>query len=360
MKKVLVTGSMGYLGSRLAGYLRERDYDVLGFDTGFFEDGVLFPVSDPPTVKGDMRDFDPALLKGVTAVVHLAAMSNDPFGNLDVSRIYDPTRVYARNMARLCKERGIKFIFPSSCSIYGAGMGDRLLDESGPFSPQTPYSSNKMQVEEDVSALADPNFRPILLRLATVYGISPRLRFDLVINMLAGMAFLDRKIILNSDGKAWRPNVHIDDVCEAFVRAIEHEPSAGKGPIIVNVGDTSQNFQIIDLARTVQAQFDGCEIVFLKNLSAESKKDVELIRDRKVQDGVDTRTYKVSFEKIKETFPGFRCRYTVASGAKQLAEHFAALPLRSEQFKSYRYYRLQKIEHLHKTGIITDDLRFRS
>ncbi len=353
--KVLVTGALGYLGSRLRPYLRERGIECIGFDTGFFQDGLLSSSDDHDVVLGDMRSFPSSLLENVGAVIHLASISNDPFGNLDPVKIYDPTRRYTFELARICKERNIKFIFPSSCSIYGAGQGDSLVDEQGPMTPLTPYSLNKCQVEEDLTSLSDKDFSPCALRLATVFGFSPRLRFDLVINMLTAMAFINKKIILNSDGQAWRPNVHIDDVCEAFYRCIGWN---GTGrPLIINVGDTSQNFRIIDMARMIQSQVKGCEIVFLKQFGQEMKpEDVELVKDRKVSDGVDKRTYKVSFEKAKEVFPGFQCRWTVEKGIAQLLEEFARLNLQEDTFKSFKYYRLQKIEYLYKNGHINEEL----
>lgn len=350
----MITGSLGYLGSVLAGYLEQNGFDCVGYDTGFFRNCLFY---DPPatrTLIRDARDLGEADLKGIDALVHLAGISNDPFGNLDAAKVYDPTRAYAGKIAELCKRAGVKFIFASSCSVYGVGQGE-LLDESSPTSPQTPYSLNKLQIEQDLAALSDRNFSPIALRFATAFGLSPRIRFDLVTNMLTGMAFTTGKIILNSDGTPWRPNVHVLDICKAIRFAIASGYSEGK-LLVLNVGDEQNNLQVIDIARAVQAQLPGCELKFLAQNPELDKED--LVRDRKVKQGVDTRTYKVSFEKIRKVFPGFKCEWPMALGIKDMVEGFRARKLTIEQFKSRNFYRLQKIEHLYQNRFLSDDLRW--
>jgi len=351
-KKILVTGSLGYIGSVLTHYLLNHGFDCLGYDTGFFQDCLLYENLDSPTVTGDMRDFDPALLEGVFAVIHLAGISNDPFGDLMPGEVYDFSREYSLKLARLCKERNVRFVFASSCSVYGKGTHKFLTEDSETF-PQTPYSLNKLQIEEDLRGIADENFMPVILRFATAFGLSPRMRFDIVINMLAGMAFTSRKIILNSDGKAWRPYVHVKDICKAIRYCLELEDM--NEPLLLNVGDTSQNFQISEVAKMVKESIPGCQITYLSKRENFTKED-DLIRDRKVQDGVDTRTYKISFERVREKLPGFECESTVLESIKTMIEGFIRIGLTREIFSHFDFYRLQKMENLFESEQLTREL----
>ena len=356
MKRVLVTGSLGYIGSVLTRYLDEHGFDCVGYDTGFFKDCLLYPPSPTTTLPRDARDITEADLNDVDAVVHLAGLSNDPMGKLDVSRIYDPTRVYSLEIAKLCKKRGVKFIFASSCSVYGLGAED-LLAESSPTHPQTPYSLNKLQIEEDLRSISGRQFSPIALRFATVFGSSPRIRFDVVVNMLTGMAVANGMVVLNSDGTSWRPNVHVLDACQAIRRAIELD-YRGEELLVLNVGDDADNFQVIQIAEIIQRAIPGCELRFLADHPELDKE--ELIRDRKVKGGVDTRTYRVSFEKIGKTLPGFKCDWTVASGVKDMAALFQEVSLNAATFKRKGFYRLQELEYLYERGYLSDDLRWLS
>lgn len=354
MKKILITGSLGYIGSVLTEYLEIHGYSCVGYDTGFFKDCILYTPPLTKTILGDARDIKEADLNGIDAVIHLAGISNDPFGKLDVSKIYNPTRVYAFNLAKICKKKGIKFIYASSCSAYGLGEAE-LLTESSPAYPQTPYSLNKLQVEEDLQSISDKDFSPIALRFATVFGSSPRPRFDVVINMFVGMAVTNREIILNSDGSSWRPNVHILDVCQAIQHSIEFN-SQGGGLIVLNVGDEENNLRVIEIAKIVQGAVANCRIEFLEKNMALDKEG--LIRDKKIKGGVDTRTYRVSFEKIKKVFPNFRCEWSVKRGVGELASLLEKLSFNRNRFKQRDFYRLQKIEYLHESGFLSDDLRW--
>ncbi|MHA2346951.1 MAG: NAD-dependent epimerase/dehydratase family protein [Candidatus Hodarchaeales archaeon] len=354
MENILVTGALGYIGSKLLPYLNERGYKTIGFDTGFFRDCTLWPSEDVNIHIKDMRSLEKRDLNHVNAVVHLADISNDPFGNLDPRKIFDPTRIYTLRIAKMCKEKGIKFIFASSCSVYGKGTTE-LLTEKSETHPQTPYSLNKLLIEKDITAIRDKNFNPICLRFATLFGPSPRMRFDLVLNMFVGMALANNHIILNSDGQAWRPNIYIEDVCKAFEAAIKFETES-KQPLILNVGDSSQNFKILDLAKMVQAQFPETRITFMQKNEEIAEKDLELVKDRKVQDGVDTRNYKVSFEAIQRVFPGFKCDWTVQDGVMDLGEKLKERGLTEDLLKNINFYRLQKIEYLHKNSLIDDNL----
>jgi nucleoside-diphosphate-sugar epimerase len=247
----------------------------------------------------------------------------------------------------------VRFVFASSCSVYGIG-GNEKLTESSATNPQTLYSLNKQQIEDDLRTISDKSFSPIALRFATVFGLSPRLRFDVVINMLTGMAVADGVIVLNSDGKAWRPNLHIMDLCQSVIRAIELDYQGGD-LLVLNVGTDENNLQIIDIARTIQSLVPGCEVKFLSDNPDLDKEG--LIRDRKVKQAEgDSRTYKVSFEKIGEVFPGFKCEWSVERGVSEMVECFKSLPLTHEVFKRRGFYRLQQLEFLHNSGIISDDL----
>ncbi len=355
MKKVLVTGSMGYIGSVLVPYLSENNFKVAGYDTGFFKDCNLFMPKNQDIILKDMRDFSESDLKNIDVVVHLAGISNDPFGNLSAEKVYNPTRVYSLKLAKMCKGMGIRFIFASSCSIYGKA-GQDLVTEESETNPQTPYSLNKLQIENDLKKISDNNFSPIILRFATLFGLSPRIRFDLYINMLIGMGLTQKKIVLNSDGKAWRPNIHILDVCKAVKEAINHEYNYNE-PLILNVGDTKQNFRIIKVAKMIRNQIGGCELTYLKlNPYDKSPKESELIKDRKIQDGVDSRTYKVSFERIKTVFKGFKCDWTVEKGIESMIKMFKDLNLTEKEFKNINFYRLQKYEYLFKKNYISENI----
>lgn len=353
MKKILVTGSLGYIGSVLMPYLKNRGYNCIGYDTGYFKDCLLYEHDDGRVIAGDMRHFDLQLLDGVCAVVHLAGISNDPFGDLMPEAVFNFGREYALRLAQACKERKIKFVFASSCSIYGKGP-DSLIDEDSEVFPQTPYSVNKLEIENDLAGITDSAFCPVCLRFSTLFGLSPRMRFDIVVNMLTAMAFTTKKVLLNSDGQAWRPYIHIIDVCKAIQHSVEYN-DGDDSPLLLNVGDSSQNFQIIRVAEMVKDAIPGCSIQYLNKKGRLDEED-ELIRDRKVQDGVDTRTYKVSFERIKQVFNGFECEYNVEEGIRIMIEKFKEINLTPEQFKSIQFYRLQKMEDLHKHHYISDDL----
>ena len=356
MKKVLITGSQGYLGSVLTEYLTIHGHDCVGFDTGFFKNTLLYPAPTTKTVFRDARDINEFDLENIDVVVHLAGISNDPMGKLDAELIYNPTRVYAFEIAKMCKKLGVRFIFASSCSIYGLGQ-DELLTEDSKVHPQTGYSKNKLEVEQDLRTISDKNFSPIALRFATVFGHSPRIRFDVVINMLTGMAMANKQIVLNSDGKAWRPNLHIQDVCKAVKCAIEFDYSGGE-LMVLNVGSDENNLQIIDIAKIIQSAIPGCDLKFLHENPDLDKEG--LIQDRKIKvGGGDTRTYKVSFEKIIKELPGFgKCDWSVEDGVIDMASKFEEIGFDSKLFKQTGYYRLQQLEFLYENRFISDDLRW--
>lgn len=351
-KKILIIGSQGYLGSRLSQYLESFKYECEGIDTGFFRNGVLSKPHKIKTFDCDVRLIGEKELEGYTEVVFLAGISNDPFGDLTSEKIYDPTRDYALRIASICKKMGIKFIFPSSCSVYGAA-GKAFLTEQDKTNPQTPYSINKIQIEEGLASVADDSFSPIALRLGTVYGFSPRIRFDVVINMLCGLALTTKEITLNSDGEAWRPHLHIEDACECIRCCIDWDVPYPELTIL-NVGNNSDNYKVIDIARFIKENVEGSKLKFLDKTTQDETK--ELVKDRKIQDGVDTRTYKVSFDKIQESLPNFKCQWNVEKGIIDLLKKLRTLKLESATFNQREFYRLQHIEHLYNSNQIDGNL----
>ena len=353
MKKILLIGNQGYLGSRLTDYLQEHGYSCSGADVGFFKDGILYPPHSVSMLQREARTLEERDIDGFDVVILLAGISNDPFGNLTTEFIYDPTRQYALRIAKICKTLGVRFIFPSSCSVYGAA--DSPLDESGPVSPKTPYSLNKVQIEKDLAMISDLNFSPIVLRLATVFGLSPRIRFDVVINMLCGMAVTEKHVILNSNGQAWRPHVYIEDVCEAFRCCIEWDYRDGK-LMVLNVGRNDNNRQILNVARAIQQRVSHCSLDFLSQSHDGAVN--ELVRDRKIQDGVDDRNYRVLFDRGLETIPGFKVKWTVEMGIERLLQDLHSVELDIPKFKQREFYRLQQLEYLHKNLLVNDRLEW--
>lgn len=349
--KVLIVGSQGYLGSRLVEFLSEQGYQCTGADVGFFRNGLLYQPRSVAMIAKEARTLDERDIEGFDVLIQLAGISNDPIGELDPDAIYHPTRAYSLRIAKMCKRAGVRFIFPSSCSVYG--IADGLLDESGPTNPQTHYSLNKLQVEQDLAEISDSGFSPIALRLATVFGASPRIRFDVVINMLCGMAVARKRIILNSDGQAWRPHVDIEDVCEALRCCIDWNYSRGRLKVL-NVGRNDNNARIIDVARLILKQVPGCELEFLSKTT--SKEAAELVVDRKVHDGVDRRTYQVGFDLVHRELPGFSAKWNIEDGVSRLVHELQRVRLDDDKFKQREFYRLQQLEHLHKTGQVTSDL----
>jgi len=350
MNNIFIIGNQGYLGSRLTDYLQERGYNCVGADIGFFKNGLLYQPAPVPNIKKEARTVDENDIESFDVVILLAGISNDPFGNLEPESIYDPTRAYAKRIALLCKKLGVRFIFPSSCSVYG--VGDKPLDENCQVAPQTPYSLNKLQIEQDLAELSGPGFSPIALRLATVFGASPRIRFDLVINMLCGMAITEKKVVLNSNGLAWRPHLYIDDACEAFRCCIEWDLNDGK-LMILNVGRNDNNWRILDVAKFVQESVSGCKLRFL---GKDSEPIDDLVKDRKIQDGIDKRNYQVSFDKIMKILPGYEATWNVEKGIEQLLFDLSTHNLNISLFKKREFYRLQQIEYLYQTDQISDEL----
>jgi nucleoside-diphosphate-sugar epimerase len=334
--KVLVTGSEGYIGTLLTSLLLERGHDVVGLDTGFYQDGCLYDgVKAPlPRMHKDIRHATADDLKGFEAVVHLAELSNDPLGQLDPKLTYQINHAGSVALAKMCRQVGItRFVYSSSCSVYGVGSDEYKTEESE-ANPQTAYAHCKRLVERDVSAMADDDFSPTFLRNATAYGASPRMRFDLVLNNLAGLAWATREIRMTSDGTPWRPLVHVLDICEAIASALE-TPREVVHNQIFNIGDTAENYRVREIAQIVSSIFPGCELTLGTNNG-------------------DNRSYRVSFEKIKRHLPSFKCRRNATWGAMQLHELFERIEMPREAFESRLYTRLKQLEYLLKTDQIDE------
>ncbi len=351
MKKIIVTGSNGYIGSVLMNLLNEKNYECKGFDIGMFDDCYLYPQKRYIYKKKDIKDISEEEIKDYDVLIHLAGVTNDPFAGLKPEIAYDYSRKNTFRLASMCKKLGIKFIFSSSCSVYGIG-GDNILDESITPNPQTTYALNKWEIEQDLASISDDNFSPVSLRLATLFGSSPMMRFDIVVNMFVGMAMTTEKIVLNSNGIAWRPNVHINDVVIAFLQSIELDYNDGK-LLTLNVGEENNNHQIIDIAEKVSQSIDGCSVEFLNQNPSLDKEN--LIKDSNIKDGVDVRTYKLSFAKIKSIL-SFKCKWTLENGINEMIAKFNKIKLSNSQFNSIEYYRLRKVKDLFNKGIISEEL----
>ncbi|HEU4924496.1 MAG TPA: SDR family oxidoreductase [Burkholderiales bacterium] len=342
--KVLVTGVNGYIGTLLAPYLMQRDMEVTGLDTGYYRDGWLYSDDKllertPLTINKDLRRIATKDLEGFDAVVHLAELSNDPLGqnNPAVTRQINYRGSVA--IAESAREAGVRrFVYTSSCSVYGAGTGD-FLDESAPTNPQTAYAECKVLVERDVGRMAGADFCPVFLRNATAYGPSPRMRFDIVLNDLCALAWTVRKIAMTSDGSPWRPVVHVLDICEAVYRSLVAADEAVCGKIF-NVGQNSDNYRVRELAQVVADEFPGCEVT------------------TGVSRG-DNRSYRVNFDRIHRELPGFLCRYTPRDGARQLRELFERIAMSEETYQFRAFTRLKQLMYLQNTKQIDGDFYWR-
>jgi nucleoside-diphosphate-sugar epimerase len=332
--KVLVTGTNGYIGCLLGPYLMERGIEVVGLDTGFYRDGWLYSddvamARTPMTINKDLRKVTAADLAGVDAVAHLAELSNDPLGQNDPTITFDINHKGSVRLAELARQAGAKrFVYTSSCSVYGAGTGD-FLDETSAPNPQTAYAKCKTLVERDVGAMAGTDFCPVFLRNATAYGPSPRMRFDIVINDLSALAWTTKKIAMISDGSPWRPVVHVLDICEAVYRSLVAPDDAVRGEVF-NVGQNSDNYRVREIAAIVAEEFPGCTVTTGPS-------------------GGDNRSYRVSFDKIHARLPGFKCSYTARDGARQLHQLFERIGFNDEAYKYRAFTRLKQLQHLQKT-----------
>lgn len=335
--KILITGTDGYLGCLLAPALMDAGHTVVGLDTGFYRDRMLYrsPESTPHTIVKDLRDAEVSDFHGFDAVVHMAELSNDPAGALAPHITYDINHKGSERLAKLAKEAGVsRFVYMSSCSVYGVSDGNLVTEES-PLNPQTAYGECKTMAERDIRSLASTGFAPTFLRNATAYGASPRMRFDIVLNNLSALAWTTQKITMTSDGSPWRPLVHGLDICQAIVRVLD-APREAIANEVFNVGDTEHNYRVRDIAEIVGEVFPNCEVTF-------------------GPPSPDNRSYRVSFEKIRQHLPGFECRWDARRGAQQLLKLFQRIAMTDEVFQCRTFTRLKQLEFLIRTKQIDQD-----
>jgi nucleoside-diphosphate-sugar epimerase len=338
--KILMTGSRGYIGPVMAPVFLAAGHDVTGLDTDLYRRSTFGPWKESiRTIVKDVRTVEPEDLRGFDAVVHLAALSNDPLGDLNPQLTYEINHLASVRLAQVAKASGVpRFVFASSCSNYGAA-GDAPVDESADLNPVTPYGVSKVRVEVDVGRLADDRFSPTFLRCATAFGVSPRLRFDVVLNNLVAWAFTSGKVLLKSDGTPWRPIVHIEDISRAFLATLAAPADLVRAQAF-NVGRNDQNYRIREIAEIVKETVPGCEIGFADDA------------------GPDKRNYRADFTKISRLLPAFQPQWDARKGAKQLLEAYRAVGLELEDFEGPRYRRIDQLKRLMAEGNLGADLRW--
>lgn len=340
--RILVTGHHGYIGSVLVPLLTDAAHDVVGLDTYLYE-GCDFDereVPAVPAIRKDVRDVTTADLDGFDAVLHLAALSNDPTGDLNPECTYAINHRASVSLAQTAKQAGVqRYLFSSSCSLYGAA-GEDWISETAAFNPVTPYGESKVLAERDISLLANDSFSPTFLRNATAHGLSPRHRGDLVVNSLAAYAFATNEVLMQSDGSPWRPLVHIEDIARAFLGLLE-APRERVHNEAFNIGCDEENYQIRDVARIVEEVVPGSRVAFADGA------------------GPDKRSYRVSFAKLEQAFPELHPRWTVRASAEQMLAAYRDYGLRIDDFEGSRFMRIARLKELMADGRLDDALRWR-
>ncbi|MCK4783762.1 MAG: NAD(P)-dependent oxidoreductase [Desulfobacteraceae bacterium] len=338
--KVFVTGSHGYIGTVLVPMLVEKGHEVVGLDNDLYERCTFCGVvPDVEMIKMDVRDVQEEDVEGFDAIIHLAGLSNDPLGDYQPKLTKEINETASINLAQKAKAAGVKrFLFASSCSNYGAGGAD-FLTEKAPFNPVTPYGFSKVRVEKALSMMADDDFSPTYIRASTAYGVSTRLRFDLVTNNLTAWAFTTGRIYLKSDGTPWRPIVHVEDIARAYIAAL-HAPRELVNNEAFNVGTTTENYQIREIAKIVKEIVPGCKIEYAPD------------------SGPDKRCYKVDCNKIAVKLHEFKPQWTVRRGIEQLYNEYKAIGLTLEEFEGPKYKRIAHVKQLIEEGLLDKNLRW--
>lgn len=340
--RVLITGHLGFIGAVMVPLVQQAGHDVTGLDCGLYDECDFgAPVVPIREIRADIRDVDADLIRGFDAIIHLAALSNDPLGDVDAQLTYDINHLATVRLASLARDAGVsRFLFSSSCSNYGAA-GDTMLDEDSAFNPVTPYGVSKVRAEEDLLKLASDRFSPVLLRSATAYGVSPRLRSDIVLNNLTAYAVAIGKVLIKSDGTPWRPIVHVEDICRAFIAALEAPRDAVHAQAF-NVGRPEENFRVRQLAEFVRDAVPGCELQFAGDASP------------------DTRNYRVDCSKIAQILPAFKPQWNARKGAAQLYEAYKKHGISVEDIEGHRYRRIGEIKRLLSSGKLDGALRWKA
>ncbi|TMB07730.1 MAG: SDR family oxidoreductase [Deltaproteobacteria bacterium] len=340
--KVLITGSRGYIGTVMAPMMVAAGHQVVGVDADLYRRSTFGTWTEAiRTIPKDVRALEARDLEGFEAIVHLAALSNDPLGDLNPQLTFDINHLASVRLAALAKEVGVgRFVLASSCSNYGAA-GDAPMNEESELNPVTPYGESKVLAERDIKKLADESFTPTFLRCATAYGVSPRLRFDIVLNNLVAWAFTSGKVLLKSDGTPWRPIAHIEDISRAFL-AVLAAPREVVRAQAFNVGRNDQNYRIREIAEIVKETVPGCEIAFADGA------------------GPDKRNYRADFSKVARVLPSFQPQWDARKGARQLYQAYRSIGLRLEDFEGPRYRRIDQIKRLLAEGNLGADLRWQS